>query len=87
MNHPVHFNNIELTFFKAHCGGSYTSNRGSLHSPGWPTHYPNNADCIWEIQVPNGNFIIMTIKHFSTEWEENCEFDYLEIMYVYFNLQ
>ena len=70
----------KLPFFLANCGGSYSSNRGSLHSPGWPNSYPENIDCIWEIRVPERNFIVLKVENFTVEWEENCEYDYLQIL-------
>uniref|UniRef100_A0A8C3XGN5 Deleted in malignant brain tumors 1 protein n=1 Tax=Cyanoderma ruficeps TaxID=181631 RepID=A0A8C3XGN5_9PASS len=33
------------------CGGLLSSPSGNLQSPFYPGNYPNNANCVWEIQV------------------------------------
>uniref|UniRef100_A0A803VN10 CUB domain-containing protein n=1 Tax=Ficedula albicollis TaxID=59894 RepID=A0A803VN10_FICAL len=38
------------------CGGSVSDSSGVLQSPNYPGSYPNDADCVWEIQVEN-NFL------------------------------
>uniref|UniRef100_A0A663EDI4 CUB domain-containing protein n=1 Tax=Aquila chrysaetos chrysaetos TaxID=223781 RepID=A0A663EDI4_AQUCH len=48
------------------CGGSFSNSSGMLQSPFYPGSYPNNADCMWEIQVEN-NFRVI------------CQYDYVEV--------
>uniref|UniRef100_A0A8C3ESN5 Uncharacterized protein n=1 Tax=Corvus moneduloides TaxID=1196302 RepID=A0A8C3ESN5_CORMO len=41
-------------FFSAEdysCGGLLSSSSGTLQSPFYPGNYPNNANCVWEIQL------------------------------------
>lgn len=48
-------------FFKATkyiCGGLLFDSFGTLQSPSYPSNYPDNADCLWQIQVKD-NFRIM----------------------------
>uniref|UniRef100_A0A8C3JVN7 Deleted in malignant brain tumors 1 protein n=1 Tax=Calidris pygmaea TaxID=425635 RepID=A0A8C3JVN7_9CHAR len=35
------------------CGGLLFSPSGTLQSPFYPRNYPNNANCVWEIEVQN----------------------------------
>lgn len=69
--------------FKSHwttneteCHADYTTNEGTLHSPGWPGNYPNNARCSWTITVTPGETIKFTTLTFDTA-DDN---DYLEVI-------
>uniref|UniRef100_A0A8C1WRC6 Suppression of tumorigenicity 14b n=1 Tax=Cyprinus carpio TaxID=7962 RepID=A0A8C1WRC6_CYPCA len=39
------------------CGGRLTGLRGTFTSPGYPSHYPPQTDCVWNIEVPSGKHI------------------------------
>lgn len=44
------------------CGGSVSDSSGVLQSPNYPGSYPNDADCVWEIQVQNNFRITLTFR-------------------------
>uniref|UniRef100_A0A672TQU9 CUB domain-containing protein n=1 Tax=Strigops habroptila TaxID=2489341 RepID=A0A672TQU9_STRHB len=39
------------------CGGLFSSPSGTLQTPFYPRSYPNNANCVWEIEAKN-NFLV-----------------------------
>ncbi|KAL9847386.1 scavenger receptor cysteine-rich domain-containing protein DMBT1-like [Geothlypis trichas] len=60
------------------CGGLLSSSSGTLQSPFYPRNYPNNADCVWEIQVES-NFRV-TLRFTDIQMEGGrCLSDYVEI--------
>ena len=44
------------------CGGLISNSSGMLQSPNHPGSYPNNADCVWEIQVQNNFRVMLTFR-------------------------
>ncbi|KAM9379554.1 scavenger receptor cysteine-rich domain-containing protein DMBT1-like [Phaethornis superciliosus] len=60
------------------CGGSISSSSGMLQSPFYPGSYPNNADCMWEIQVEN-NFRVMLMFRDIVMEGSRCQYDYIEV--------
>uniref|UniRef100_A0A0N4ZTE6 C-type LECtin n=1 Tax=Parastrongyloides trichosuri TaxID=131310 RepID=A0A0N4ZTE6_PARTI len=48
---------------------------GTIISPGYPSDYPSNSDCIYSIQAPVGRTIQLTINFFQTE--ECCDWLYI----------
>ncbi|XP_071604097.1 scavenger receptor cysteine-rich domain-containing protein DMBT1 [Heliangelus exortis] len=60
------------------CGGSISSSSGMLQSPFYPGSYPNNADCMWEIQVEN-NFRVMLMFREIVMQSSRCQYDYIEV--------
>ncbi|KAF4524800.1 hypothetical protein B566_EDAN010175 [Ephemera danica] len=61
------------------CGGTYYVSTGMLRSPLYPSQYPHNLRCIWVIEVPIGQQILLNITDFELEANNHCQFDYLEI--------
>uniref|UniRef100_A0A8C3C6G7 CUB domain-containing protein n=1 Tax=Cairina moschata TaxID=8855 RepID=A0A8C3C6G7_CAIMO len=53
------------------CGGLISNSSGMLQSPYYPGNYPNNADCVWEIQVENNFRVILQ--------NSRCQYDYVEV--------
>ncbi|XP_032240944.2 tolloid-like protein 1 [Nematostella vectensis] len=54
---------------------------GTISSPGYPTPYPDNTDCIWQISVPTGHRIALAFIDFDfrqVNQEDGCT-DYLEM--------
>uniref|UniRef100_A0A8B9MZ78 CUB domain-containing protein n=1 Tax=Accipiter nisus TaxID=211598 RepID=A0A8B9MZ78_9AVES len=43
-----------------------------LQSPSYPSNYPDNADCLWQIQVKDNFRIMLTFG-------SGCQNDYIEI--------
>uniref|UniRef100_A0A8C0IXR5 CUB and zona pellucida-like domain-containing protein 1 n=1 Tax=Chelonoidis abingdonii TaxID=106734 RepID=A0A8C0IXR5_CHEAB len=50
------------------CGGVLQYSSGTFQSPFYPGNYPNNADCVWEIESEGLNLRFMC-----------CFYDYIEI--------
>ncbi|XP_033326417.2 cubilin [Megalopta genalis] len=63
------------------CGGVFTEESGFLHSPLYPNQYHSSRTCIYDIILPPGKRIELTIQDMDIEGlsPENCYFDYLEI--------
>ncbi|KAM9548469.1 scavenger receptor cysteine-rich domain-containing protein DMBT1 [Guaruba guarouba] len=59
------------------CGGSLFNPSGTLQSPYYPLNYPDNADCLWQIQVENNFRITLTFR--SIQLQGGCQNDYIEI--------
>ncbi|XP_048022345.1 ST14 transmembrane serine protease matriptase b [Megalobrama amblycephala] len=67
------------------CGGRLTGLRGTFTSPGYPSHYPPQSECVWNIEVPKGKHIKVKFDKFSIHNPEqnpiSCPTDYLELNY------
>nr|XP_035926099.1 deleted in malignant brain tumors 1 protein isoform X7 [Halichoerus grypus] len=61
------------------CGGFLFNASGAFSSPSYPGYYPNNAECVWEIEVNSGYRINLGFSHLQLETHRNCNFDYVEI--------
>ncbi|KAK2827236.1 hypothetical protein Q7C36_018162 [Tachysurus vachellii] len=65
------------------CGGKLTGMKGTFTSPGFPSSYPPQAQCVWNIKVPEGKHIIINFNKFSLtdpgQSPDNCTKDYLEV--------
>lgn len=65
--------------FLTGCGGDLTDETGQLTSPGYPSPYVGNVECIWTITVALGKRINITIDDFNVEHAVNCSYDVLEV--------
>uniref|UniRef100_A0A671RXP0 Suppressor of tumorigenicity 14 protein homolog n=1 Tax=Sinocyclocheilus anshuiensis TaxID=1608454 RepID=A0A671RXP0_9TELE len=54
------------------CGGRLTGLRGTFTSPGYPSHYPPQTDCVWNIEVPSGKHIKVKFDKFVICYFINC---------------
>lgn len=45
------------------CGGFLFNASGAFSSPSYPGYYPNNAECVWEIEVNSGYRINLGFSH------------------------
>uniref|UniRef100_G1S588 Scavenger receptor cysteine-rich domain-containing protein DMBT1 n=1 Tax=Nomascus leucogenys TaxID=61853 RepID=G1S588_NOMLE len=63
----------------SNCGGFLFSASGTFSSPSYPAYYPNNAKCVWEIEVNSGYRINLGFSNLQLEAHHNCSFDYVEI--------
>ncbi|XP_043916230.1 cubilin-like [Protopterus annectens] len=66
------------------CGGNIfvtdSDPIGYITSPNYPNNYPQNADCIWLITVPNGEAVQLDFQdEFYIEPHASCNYDYLEL--------
>ncbi|XP_054161949.1 uncharacterized protein LOC128959934 [Oppia nitens] len=62
------------------CGGQvsvYISEE--ITTPLYPSKYPPNLDCKWNISAQSGQRIKIEIFRMNVEKDENCKFDYLDI--------
>ncbi|XP_010016868.1 PREDICTED: deleted in malignant brain tumors 1 protein-like, partial [Nestor notabilis] len=59
------------------CGGLLFNLSGTLQSPYYPLYYPDNADCLWQIQVENNFRIVLTFR--NIQLHGGCQNDYIEI--------
>uniref|UniRef100_A0A8C8SDX7 Scavenger receptor cysteine-rich domain-containing protein DMBT1 n=1 Tax=Pelusios castaneus TaxID=367368 RepID=A0A8C8SDX7_9SAUR len=60
------------------CGGVLQYSSGTFQSPLYPGNYPNNVDCVWEIQAMNNYLITLSFRDILTEGGR-CQHDYIEI--------
>ncbi|XP_016155003.1 PREDICTED: deleted in malignant brain tumors 1 protein-like isoform X2 [Ficedula albicollis] len=60
------------------CGGSVSDSSGVLQSPNYPGSYPNDADCVWEIQVENNFRVTLTFRDIAMQ-SGMCQHDYVEV--------
>ncbi|XP_044162898.1 uncharacterized protein LOC114956623 [Acropora millepora] len=51
----------------------------TLRSPGYPSHYPNNMDCVYRVPIPIDKDLWIFFSYFSLEDNKNCTRDYLKI--------
>lgn len=42
---------MNVLFYSSECGGEFTGLSGAFTSPGYPSHYPPNIECVWNIEV------------------------------------
>nr|XP_006820566.1 PREDICTED: suppressor of tumorigenicity 14 protein homolog [Saccoglossus kowalevskii] len=57
------------------CGGSLTTDSGTLSSPNYPYSYSSYSDCYYRISVTSGENIQLTFSVFSTE----STYDYVRV--------
>ncbi|KAM7133960.1 scavenger receptor cysteine-rich domain-containing protein DMBT1-like [Macrochelys suwanniensis] len=62
-----------------HCGGHLSGFSGTFSSPNYPSYYPNNARCTWEIQVEYNSYVNLVFDHVELEPRSNCSHDFIEI--------
>ncbi|XP_054002675.1 cubilin [Hylaeus anthracinus] len=61
------------------CGGRITKLNGVIETPDYPQNYPNKRECVWVIDAPVKQKILLNVHHFELEKQQKCSFDYLEI--------
>ncbi|XP_077655255.1 scavenger receptor cysteine-rich domain-containing protein DMBT1-like [Urocitellus parryii] len=63
--------------FVSSCGGFLAQSSGNFSSPFYPGNYPNNARCVWDIEVPNNHLVTVTFIY--VRLEGGCNYDYIEV--------
>ncbi|KAL9985244.1 hypothetical protein ACROYT_G007621 [Oculina patagonica] len=53
--------------FTAGCGVPVSAQSGTFYSPGYPSGYPYDANCVWEIDVLDGYYIKLQFSKFDLE--------------------
>ncbi|CAL8311895.1 unnamed protein product [Merluccius merluccius] len=61
------------------CGGPVTAPYGEIHSPSYPSNYPNNVDCSWVISVDAGHRVLFNFTDLDLESHSYCTWDYVAI--------
>ena len=51
-----------------------------LKSPGYPSEYLPNMECVWKLWITNGTIVQLDIQEFELEDDDDCIYDYLEII-------
>ncbi|XP_055280440.1 deleted in malignant brain tumors 1 protein isoform X2 [Moschus berezovskii] len=62
------------------CGAVFYTASGNFSSPFYPRYYPNNANCVWGIQVNPGYLINLGFDSLQLETQSSCIYDYVEIL-------
>ncbi|CAL1529132.1 unnamed protein product [Lymnaea stagnalis] len=66
--------------WSSECGGIFTSEVGTVYSPGYPNNYPNNANCLYTIQPPDNKLIFLSFVDFAVQGDHYwCSGDYVTI--------
>lgn len=78
------FDNL-MKFYNVHlagpqCGAQYTSSEGVVTSPGFPSPYTHESECVWTITVPAGDTITLTFTTIDIEFESTCNYDFVEVI-------
>ncbi|XP_007935102.1 deleted in malignant brain tumors 1 protein [Orycteropus afer afer] len=59
------------------CGGFLSQSSGQFSSPFYPENYPNNARCVWDIEVQNNYRVTVIFR--DVQLEGGCRYDYIEV--------
>ncbi|XP_032986218.1 deleted in malignant brain tumors 1 protein isoform X45 [Rhinolophus ferrumequinum] len=59
------------------CGGFLSQPSGHFSSPFYPGNYPNNARCVWDIEVQNNDRVALVFR--NVQLEGGCNNDYIEV--------
>ncbi|XP_039610342.1 high choriolytic enzyme 2-like isoform X1 [Polypterus senegalus] len=71
---PSHF---QAKYQMVACGATKTTMSGEFSSENFPTGYPNNHECTWNLIAPPGYKVSITVVSFHLENSPACEFDYV----------
>ncbi|XP_021357124.1 cubilin-like [Mizuhopecten yessoensis] len=66
----------------AECGGRIYGTSRAIMSPNYPSNYPSNSHCVWDIEAPTGHYLTFTFVNIDLEYSYNCtgdNRDFLEI--------
>ncbi|XP_073483588.1 scavenger receptor cysteine-rich domain-containing protein DMBT1 [Aquarana catesbeiana] len=61
------------------CGGHIMQFSGVITSPNFPSDYPPNSFCLWEIETSREYRVELTFTHFQLETSSNCVYDWVKI--------
>lgn len=61
------------------CGGSISSASGTLTSPNYPDSYLSDVECVWTLELLEGNAIELTFDAMDIAKSEHCNGDFLEL--------
>ena len=69
-----------LFLFIGICKVHINKTNGVITTPNYPNNYPNYMDCLWTIQLHPAMLIPLVCDEISIEKEEDCPYDYMEIL-------
>lgn len=76
----TYFLDILPSFFLfSDCLFHLTKESGTFETPGFPEKYPNNTQCIWNIRVEPGRFILLSFHVFEIESHRGKCADIVEV--------
>ena len=53
---------------------------GIIQSPSFPSRYPHNTECVWQVQADTSFRIVFSFtERFDLESSNNCQNDYVEV--------
>lgn len=64
--------------YESVCGGKMRHS-GRLESPNYPSQYPGQMECVWEISVAPGFQVALKFQSFEIEKHDNCSYDFIEM--------
>ncbi|XP_029438938.1 embryonic protein UVS.2-like [Rhinatrema bivittatum] len=67
---------FKVSYSSVTCGGTLTTARGNVSSPGSP-YYPPLSDCTWTINAPLQYKVLLNFTSFSLEMSSGCDYDYV----------
>ncbi|GLG98263.1 Cubilin homolog [Gryllus bimaculatus] len=71
---------LSLSSLSSGCGGVIHNKDRAILSPNYPSQYPPNMECEWEIRADEGYFIqLRFVDRFQLEDSDNCDNDFVEI--------
>ena len=59
--------------------GTYTPVTIDIHSPNYPSYYPNYSDQTWTITQIDASKVKLHFEDFYTEYQNSCYYDYVKI--------
>ena len=64
------------------CGGDLLEDFGELVSPGYPVEYPGGAECVWKINVGDGDHIALSFIEIDLEdsYDLDCNYDFVKVL-------
>ena len=72
------------------CGGLFHSPTGALSTPNYPSSYPHNTECVWDINVDSGYIVTLQFNPpFDMENHGTCDYDYVEVIlcqFIHYNI-
>ena len=62
--YPLTSSDLSYVFIITGCGAVVNN---TLKSPGYPSRYPNNMDCVYRVQIPHGMAMRINFSYFLLE--------------------
>ncbi|XP_034025114.1 cubilin [Thalassophryne amazonica] len=75
----ISMSGFQMMWHQNGCGGELSGPIGSFSSPGYPSAYPANRECLWYLTTSAGSSITLTIVDFDVEFHQTCNYDVLEV--------